>query len=59
MEFQIGDLVKFDEDKYEGEIYGYVTGFDDETQFELVAVSWFDGQKSKEFADHLIKVENG
>ena len=57
MEFQIGDLVKFDEDKYELEIYGYVTGFDDE--IELVAVSWFDGQKSQEYPDHLIKVENG
>ena len=57
MEFQIGDLVKFEEDKYELEIYGYVTGFDDEA--ELVAVSWFDGQKSQEYPDHLIKVENG
>jgi hypothetical protein len=57
MELQIGDLVKFEEDKYELEIYGYVTGFDDET--ELVAVSWFDGQKSQEFPNHLIKVENG
>jgi hypothetical protein len=57
MELQIGDLVKFEEDKYEEEIYGYVTGFDDET--ELVAVSWFDGQKSQEFTNHLIKVENG
>ena len=57
MELQIGDLVKFEEDKYEEEIYGYVTGFDDE--IELVAVSWFDGQKSQEFPNHLIKVENG
>lgn len=57
MELQIGDLVKFEEDKYEGEVYGYVTGFDEE--IELVAVSWFDGQKSQEFPNHLIKVENG
>lgn len=57
MEFQIGDLVMFGADKYELEIYGYVTGFDDE--IELVAVSWFDGQKSQEYPDHLIKVENG
>jgi hypothetical protein len=57
MEFQIGDLVMFEEDKYELEIYGYVTGFDDE--IELVSVSWFDGQKSQEFPNHLIKVENG
>lgn len=55
--FQIGDIVMMEEDKQEGEIYGYVTGFDDEIR--LVAVSWFDGQRSKEFPNHIIKVENG
>jgi hypothetical protein len=57
MQFQIGDIVMFEEDKYELEIYGYVTGFDEETGF--ASVSWFDGQKSQEFPNHLIKVENG
>lgn len=62
---QIGDIVMMEEDKQEGEIYGYVTEFiygyvtefDDE--IGLVAVSWFDGQRSKEFPNHIIKVENG
>ena len=54
---QIGDIVMMEEDKQEGEIYGYVTGFDEETGF--ASVSWFDGQKSQEFPNHLIKVENG
>ena len=57
MELQIGDLVMFEEDKYELEVYGYVTGFDEETAY--VSVSWFDGQKSLEFPNQLIKVENG
>lgn len=54
---QIGDIVMMEEDKQEGEIYGYVTEFDDE--IGLVAVSWFDGQRSKEYPSHIIKVENG
>ena len=57
MQFQIGDIVMMEEDKQEGEIYGYVTEFDDE--IGLVAVSWFDGQRSKEYPSHIIKVENG
>lgn len=55
--FKIGDIVMIKEDQQEGEVYGYVTGFDDEIGF--VAVSWFDGQRSKEFPNHIIKVENG
>jgi hypothetical protein len=55
--FQIGDIVMMGEDKQEGEIYGYVTEFEEETLY--LCVSWFDGQKSIEFPKHVKKVENG
>ena len=55
--FQIGDIVMMEEDKQEGEIYGYVTELDEEA--DLLSVSWFDGQKSVELPNHVIKVENG
>jgi len=31
--FQIGDIVMMEEDKQEGEIYGYVTEFEEETLY--------------------------
>ena len=55
--FQIGDIVMMEEDKQEGEIYGYVTEFEEESIY--LCVSWFDGKKSIEFPNHVKKVENG
>ena len=53
-EIEIGDLVMLPFDKYEDEVYGYVTGYDEEG---FLCVEWFDGEKSREFPSHLTNLK--
>lgn len=55
-EIEIGDLVMLPYRVYEDEVYGYVTGYDEEG---FMCVEWFDGENSREIPSEVTKVLNG
>lgn len=59
--FKLGDLVMMNEDKLEPAVFGFIIRLNlfDSMKPDYYTVEWFDGMKSEEFEESLIKVENG